>query len=114
LVEAVVPRPILRPALAEALPWRERFRDRDALQEALTDTGLRTVRTEDRRYQFRYTLEEYVEGLSTWAVGRFVRSMLGPASFPSFLERAKRVFAERFADPVNDFREVAFVTGVKP
>lgn len=114
LVEGVVPRPILRPALAEALPWRERFRDRDALKEALTDAGLRSVRTEDRRYQFRYALDEYVEGLGTWAVGRFVRSMLGPASFEAFVERAKGVFAERFADPVNDFREVVFVTGVKP
>lgn len=114
LVEGVVPRPVLRSAMSEALPWRERFRDRDALQEALMDAGLRTVTSELRRYQFRYALDEYVEGLGTWATGRFVRSMLGASAFASFLERAKGVFAERFADPVNDFREVAFATGVKP
>jgi hypothetical protein len=72
------------------------------------------VRTEVRRYRFVYGLDEYVEGLGTWATGRFVRAMLGPAAFESFLERAKRVFAERFADPVNDFREVVFATSVKP
>jgi ubiquinone/menaquinone biosynthesis C-methylase UbiE len=114
LVEGVVPRPVLQSSLAEALPWRDRFRDPGALQEALTDAGLRSVRTERRTYQFRYALQEYVEGMSTWATGRLVRSMLGPMAFGSFLERARRSFAERFADPVNDFREVVFVTGVTP
>jgi ubiquinone/menaquinone biosynthesis C-methylase UbiE len=114
LVEGVVPRPVLQSSLAEALPWRERFRDPDALQEALTDAGLRSVRTERRTYQFQYGLEEYVDGMGTWATGRLVRSMLGPSGFGSFLDRAKRTFVERFADPVNDFRDVVFVTGVKP
>jgi ubiquinone/menaquinone biosynthesis C-methylase UbiE len=114
LVEGVVPRAVLTAAMAEALPWRERFRSREALEEALMDAGLRTVRSEVRKYRFRYGLDEYVDGLATWSTGRFVRSMLGPTAFESFNERAKKVFAERFADPVNDFREVAFVTGVKP
>lgn len=114
LVESVVPRPILQPAMNERLPWRERFRDREAIQEAVMDAGLRSVRSELRRYRFQYPLDEYVEGLTTWATGRFVRSMLSESAFGSFLERAKRAFAERFADPVNDFREVVFATGVKP
>lgn len=114
LVEGVVPRDVLAAAMAQVLPWRERFRDRAALEEALMDAGMRTVRTEVRKYQFRYALAEYVEGLGTWATGRFVRSMLGEAGFASFLDRAKGVFADRFADPVNDFREVLFATGVKP
>jgi hypothetical protein len=113
-VEGVVPRPVLQSSLGEALPWRERFREPDALQEALTDSGLRTVRTERRTYQFLFGLDEYVEGMSTWATGRLVRSMLGPSSFGSFLDRAKSTFADSFADPVNDFRDVVFVTGVKP
>jgi ubiquinone/menaquinone biosynthesis C-methylase UbiE len=114
LVESVVPRPILQPAMNERLPWRDRFRDREAIQEALMDAGLRTVRTEVRRYRFRYALDEYVEGLATWATGRFVRSMLGDPGFEAFLQRARGVFAERFADPVNDFREVVFANGVRP
>lgn len=114
LVESVVPRPILQSSLSQALPWRERFRDRGAFEEALMGAGLRRVRTEIRRYRFHYTLDEYVEGLGTWATGRLVRSMLGPAGFDAFLDRAKAVFAERFADPVNDFREVVLASGVKP
>jgi ubiquinone/menaquinone biosynthesis C-methylase UbiE len=113
LVESVVPREIIDPAMNERLPWRDRFRDRQALEVALLDAGLRGVRTEIRRYRFEYTLDEYVEGLTTWATGRFVRSMLGDAAFAEFLERARAAFAERFADPLNDFREVAFATGTR-
>lgn len=113
LVESVVPRRVLQSSIAKALPWRDRFSDRRALQEALMETGLRRVRTEVRRYRFVYGLEEYVEGLGTWTTGRFVRSMLGEAGFRSFLDRAKATFAERFADPVNDFRDVAFAVGTR-
>jgi hypothetical protein len=84
------------------------------LEEALMEAGIRHVRTEVRRYRFQYSLDEYVEGLSTWATGRFVRSMLGDAAFAEFLQRARAEFGERFADPVNDFREVLFATGTKP
>lgn len=114
LVETVVPRPVLQSSLSHALPWRGRFRDRGALQEAMMDAGLRRVRTEIRRYRFVYPLGEYVEGLGTWATGRLVRSMLGASGFAAFLERANAVFAERFADPVNDFRDVVLASGVKP
>jgi ubiquinone/menaquinone biosynthesis C-methylase UbiE len=114
LVESVVPREVLQPAMDERLPWRERFRHREPLEEALLEAGFRHVRTEMRRYHFTYRLDEYVEGLTTWATGRFVRSMLGEPAFAAFLERARAVFRERFADPVNDFREVLFATGAKP
>ncbi len=113
LVESVVPREILDPAMDERLPWRDRFRDREALEVALIDAGFRGVRTEIRRYRFEYALDEYVEGLTTWATARFARSMLGDAAFAEFMDRARAAFADRFADPLNDFREVAFATGVR-
>ncbi len=59
-------------------------------------------------------LDEYVEGMSTWSTGRLVRSMLGPSGFGTVLDQARKAYGERFADPVNDFRDVVFVTGVKP
>jgi ubiquinone/menaquinone biosynthesis C-methylase UbiE len=113
LVESVVPREVLQPAMDERLPWRERFRQRGPLEEALMEAGVRQVRTEMRQYRFTYTLDEYLEGMGTWATGRFVRSMLGEQAFAAFLQRAHVVFAERFADPVNDFREVLFASGTK-
>ena len=114
LVEGVVPREVLQPAMDERLPWRERFRQRGPLEEALMEAGMRQVRTETRRYRFRYSLDEYLEGMGTWATGRFVRSMLGEQAFAAFLQRARVVFAERFADPLNDLREVLFASGTKP
>jgi ubiquinone/menaquinone biosynthesis C-methylase UbiE len=114
LVESVIPREVLHSAMDERLPWRERFRHRQPLEEALMDAGLRQVRTEVRQYRFQYGLDEYVEGLGTWATGRLVRSMLGEPGYDAFRRRARAVFAERFADPVNDFRDVMFATGTKP
>jgi SAM-dependent methyltransferase len=114
MVETVVPREVLQPAIDERLPWRDRFRDRAVLEEVLMAAGVRQVRTEVRTYRFVYPLDEYVEGLGTWATGRFVRSMLGEAGFASFLQRVRASFAERFADPVNDRRDVLFATGAKP
>jgi hypothetical protein len=98
----------------ERLPWRERFRQREAIQEVLMDAGLRGVRTEVRDYRYGFGLDEYVEGLTTWATGRFVRSMLGDAGFAALLERARTTFAARFSDPMNDFRRVVFAVGTKP
>ncbi len=114
LIETVVPRELLEPALAEAAPWHERFRRREAIEEALLDAGLRHVRTESRQYRFQYPLGEYLEGLGTWATGRFVRGMLGPSGWTEFLDRARLEFGQRFADPVNDFRDVHLAVATKP
>lgn len=113
-VGTVVPREVLESAISHAIPWRERFRDREALEEMLMDAGLRQVRIDRRQYRFTYGLDEYVEGLATWATGRFVRSMLGDHAFGAFLGRVRAVFGERFPDPVLDFRDVLIAVGTKP
>jgi ubiquinone/menaquinone biosynthesis C-methylase UbiE len=114
LVESVVPREMLAPAYAEAAPWHERFRSRTSVEEALIDAGFRTVRTEVAKYHWTYALDDYLDGLQVWATGRFVRDMLGEAGWASLRERARATFAERFPDPLNDFREVILATATKP
>ena len=114
LVWTVVPRQVLDSAIADATPWRDRFRHREALEEAFMDAGLRHVKIERRQYRFQYPLEEYVEGLGAWATGRFLREMLSERSWDSFRQRAVEVFRDRFADPVLDFRDVHVVVGTKP
>lgn len=114
LVEATVGRDLVADARRRTVPWADRFVDRRAIEEALVDAGLRHVRTERREYRFVYQLDEFVEGLETWSTGRFVRSMLGGGGWASFRERARATFAERFSDPVNDFREVWLAVGTKP
>lgn len=113
LVQEVVPSQVLEQSIATAMPGRDRFRSRARIEEALIDAGFRHVRTEEREYRFRYALDEYVEGLGAWATGRFVRDMLGEASWTAFLGRAKDRFRERFADPVNDFRRVLLASGTR-
>ena len=110
LVESVVPREILAPAYAEAAPWHERFKRRDAVEETLMKAGFRTVRTEVVKYQWHYSLDDYLDGLQVWATGRFVRNMLGESGWASLRERARATFAQRFPDPLNDFREVILAT----
>jgi ubiquinone/menaquinone biosynthesis C-methylase UbiE len=114
LVGSVVPKEMLEPVWAAAAPGHARFADRLVVEQTLIDAKLRQVRTEKRRFQFQYTQEEYLAGQEIWATGRFVREMLGDSGWPAFQERVRATFAERFADPLNDFRDVILAIGTKP
>jgi ubiquinone/menaquinone biosynthesis C-methylase UbiE len=113
LVGDVVPKEMLEPVWAAAAPGHARFADRQVVEQTLIDAKLRHVRTEQRRFQFHYTQEEYLAGLEIWATGRFVKEMLGDAGWPAFQERVRTTFAERFSDPLNDFRDVILAIGTK-
>jgi ubiquinone/menaquinone biosynthesis C-methylase UbiE len=113
LVGDVVPKEMLEPVYAAAAPGHARFADRQAVEQTLIDAKLRHVRTEKRRFQFQYTQEDYLAGLEIWATGRFVKEMLGDSAWPAFQERVRATFAERFADPLNDFRDVILAVGKK-
>ena len=114
LLETVIPRDLLAPAYAAAAPGHERFKQPKAIEDALRRAGFRHVRTERKRYQWTYPRDDLVEGLGTWAVGRFARNMLGESSWASFVERARTTFADRFPDPLNDFRDVIVAVGALP
>ncbi len=113
LVGDVVPQEMLEPVWADAAPGHARFTDRSVVEQTLIDSKFRHVRTEKRRFQFQYTQEDYLAGLEIWATGRFVKEMLGDAGWPAFQERVRATFAERFADPLNDFRDVILAIGTK-
>ncbi len=110
LVGSVVPQEVVQAAMDERLPWRERFRQRLPLEEALMESGIRHVRTEVRRYRFQYSLDEYVEG--TVDVGdRTVRPLDAgrrrvrgvPAASPGGVRRALRGPGQRLPrGPVRD------------
>jgi len=113
LVETVVQEELLDDVARRAVPWQERFADREKVEEALLDAGLRHIRTEKREYHFQYPLADYVAGRAASSTGRFAREMLGPQAWESFYARVVSVFAERFADPLNDFEEVWLAVGTK-
>ena len=114
LIETVIPRDMLAPAYAGAAPGHDRFKQPQAVEDALRRAGFRHIRTERKRYQWTYPRDDLVEGLGTWAVGRFARNMLGESSWASFLERARTTFADRFPDPLNDFRDVILAVATLP
>jgi len=113
LVSTVVPDDMLGPTLTKAIPNHERFTRRSAVEQALHDAGLRHVRTEPARYEWRYGRDEYIDGLTVWATGRFVREMLGETGWEAFLSRVRAAFAERFPDPLHDTRDVLLAIGTK-
>ncbi len=114
LLGSVVPQEMLEPVWAAAAPWHAKFTDREAVEEVLIAAGLRHVRTEKQQFRFQYTQADYLAGLEIWATGRFVKEMLGDEGWPAFQERVRATFAERFADPLNDFRDVILSSGTKP
>lgn len=114
LVESVIPRDMLAPAFAAAAPGHDRFSRPQAIEEELRRAGFRHVRTERKRYQWVYPREDLVEGLGTWTVGRFARNMLGEAGWSALIERTRSTFADRFPDPLNDFRDVILAVGSLP
>jgi len=113
LVEDVVPREVLVSAWNEAIPWRDRFAHRAAVEDALREAGLQHVRTEPMQYRFQYSVDEFVQSLSIGAAGRFVKDMLGTEMWSSFIANARSTFAARFADPLNDFRDVILAVATK-
>jgi ubiquinone/menaquinone biosynthesis C-methylase UbiE len=115
LIEEVVPHEILGSTMDQVVPGRDRFRTRGPVEEALIEAGLTHVRTEPTQYRFTYTIAEYVDSAAIGSAGRFARDMLGDeALWRSFVDRAKATFAERFADPLNDFHDVILAVATKP
>jgi ubiquinone/menaquinone biosynthesis C-methylase UbiE len=107
----VAPRDLLNDAWRRAQPQRAILADPRRLDEALRRAGFETIRVTRERYRFDYALDEFVEGLGAFTTGRFVRGMLGEAGWGSFMQRARARFAERFPDPLHDFRDALLATG---
>jgi ubiquinone/menaquinone biosynthesis C-methylase UbiE len=105
---------VLMDAFRRAVPWEERFSDRDVLKVTLHEAGLRDIWTELRDYRFQMSREDWLLGREVTPMGRFLRQMLGPELFETFRARSRQVFAQRFPDQLNDLRDVVFAVGHKP
>ena len=105
---------ILADATARALPSEELFSDKNRLKNVLHDAGLRDIWVERRDYRVEMSTEDYLTGRETTALGRFLRQMLGEDVWDMFRRRTREVFAGRFPQRINDFREVILAIGHKP
>ena len=69
---------------------------------------------EVRDFHFTMSREDYITGRDITSVGRFLRQMLDEEMWEIFRRRTREVFAERFPERVNDFRDAVFAVGHKP
>ncbi len=114
VAESFVGKELLADSVRRAVPWEERFSDPRRLQDTLRDAGLRNIRVEQRTYRTTASQEDYLAGRETSATGRFIRDLLGEASWERFRERVTKEFRERFADPIGDSNDVLLAVGTKP
>src|SRR6266566_2959678 len=114
VAEQFAEREILQDARDRAMPWAEAFADPSRLKDALHEAGIRDIQLDRREYRFDMTAADYLESRETAATGRFLRQMLGPEIWGTFRQRTQEVFADRFPDRFNDFREVILAIGHKP
>ena len=114
LTEGALGQEMLDDVAKQAAPGRSRFSDRKLFEETLRDAGLHPVRIEVREYQVQLPRDDWLAAEAVTSTGRFLRQMLGEEGWKSFMDRARAVFAERFPEQLNDFRDVLLAMGTKP
>jgi ubiquinone/menaquinone biosynthesis C-methylase UbiE len=105
---------LLEDARKRAAPWEDRLADPSRLEETLRDAGLREVRIERRAYRQSMSIQDYLAGRETMAMGRFLHGILGEALWERFRARVEDEFRNRFPDPIGDSYEVLIAVGKKP
>lgn len=113
VAEAFATKDMLRDAARKAVPWEERFSDPNRLEETLRDATLRNVEVQRRQYRYTASIDDYLAGRESSALGRFLRDMLGDTLWERFRERATEEFRRRFSDPIGDTNDVLIAVGVK-
>lgn len=114
VAESFATKEMLEDARRTAVPWEDHFSQPARLEEAFRAARLRDVRVERRTYRSRMSIEEYLAGRETSALGRFLRHLLGEALWERFRGRLEEEFRSRFADPLGDNSEVLLAVGIKP
>ena len=114
VAESFVGREMLRDAGRQMAPWEEMFSDPARLRQTLHEAGLREVRVEEREYRVTMRVADYLATRELAGTGRFMRSMLGAATWERFREQVASEFASRFPDPIGDTEDVLLAIGTKP
>jgi ubiquinone/menaquinone biosynthesis C-methylase UbiE len=113
VAETFASKELLEDSRRRAAPWEDQFSDPSKLDETLRDVGLRDVRIERRAYRQSISIEDYLAGRETMALGRFLRSMLGEVLWERFRNQVEKEFRNRFPDPLGDSYEVLIAVGRK-
>ena len=104
--ESFATKEMLADAQRKAAPWAQQFSDPARIEEILRAAGFRDVHVERRTYRSDSTIDDYLTGRETTAIGRFMKEMLGAALWERFRSRIEEEFRSRFRDPIGDTNEV--------
>jgi ubiquinone/menaquinone biosynthesis C-methylase UbiE len=113
IAESYATREMLADAQRKAAPWGEPFSDPKRIEEILRDSGLREISVERRTYRAQVSIDDYLVGRETTAIGRFLKQMLGPALWERFRSRVHDEFRTRFRDPIGDTNDVLISVGTR-
>jgi hypothetical protein len=113
IAESYATREMLADAQRKAAPWSDAFSDPRRIQEILRDAGFREVQVDRRTYRAQVSVEDYLTGRETTAIGRFLKQMLGDALWERFRTRVGEEFRSRFRDPIGDTNEVLISVGTR-
>ena len=96
------------------LPGEARFSRTSGLTDALRANGFGDVRAHDADFEFRLSIEEYIEGREVCASGRALQTLLSDDDWRRFRADARASLGARFPGGVTYQRGVFIATGVRP
>lgn len=113
IAESFATKEMLADAQRKAAPWGELLSDPGRLHEVMRGGGVREVEVESRTYRAEVSIEDYLTGRETSAIGRFLKEMLGPSLWERFRSRVEEEFRARFRDPIGDTNHVLIAVGTR-
>jgi ubiquinone/menaquinone biosynthesis C-methylase UbiE len=113
IAESFATKEMLADALKKAAPWAHQFSERSRIEEILRGAGFRDIQVDMRTYRTEVTIDDYLAGRETTAIGRFLKEMLGADLWERFRERVERSFRSSFRDPIGDTNDVLITVGVR-
>jgi ubiquinone/menaquinone biosynthesis C-methylase UbiE len=113
IAESLATKEMLADAQRKAAPWAELLSHPARVEEVLRRGGFRDVRVQRHTFRVEMSIEDYLVGRETTAIGRFLKQMLGPSLWDRFRTRVEEEFRSRFRDPIGDTNEVLISIGTR-
>jgi phosphatidylethanolamine/phosphatidyl-N-methylethanolamine N-methyltransferase len=113
IAESFATKEMLADAQRKAAPWAELLSDPTRVEDVLRAGGFRDIRVERKTYRADVSIDDYLIGRETTAIGRFLKELLGPSLWDRFRARVDEVFRAKFRDPIGDTNEVLISIGTR-
>ena len=113
IAESFATKEMLVDAQRKAAPWAERFSDPAQIEDLLRRAGFRDVSVQTHTYRSETSIQDYLTGRETTAIGRFLKEMLGSALWERFRERVETAFRSSFRDPIGDTNDVLITVATR-